>query len=187
MPLPPTSTSTPYGNESPQFSALVQQLQELDGMGYKAYKSLRGSYQFANFTLIIDRVQGDPFAKPSQCRVQVPQGLAGFLPEFYANRSRELGLRDYLARQLSEVAEQLQQRLGTGNSGLICIAKPGPEILERSAILVNDQEVEARFRVGLPAQGRRIDGRGARRLLCELIPLLVQRALHYSALSAPAL
>ena len=34
---------------------------------------MQGSYDFGNFTLHIDYVQGDPFASPSRIRVVVPQ------------------------------------------------------------------------------------------------------------------
>ena len=59
---------------------LRQQLLQLDQRGYKAYKAIQGRYSFLDFTLIIDRVQGDPFATPSQCRVVLPQEIAGFPP-----------------------------------------------------------------------------------------------------------
>lgn len=157
---------------------LAEQLQHLDGKGYKAYKSIRGEYYFPKFTLKIDRVQGDPFAKPSQCRVLIPQQIAGLPAELYANRSREVGLRDFLTRQFHQLAQQRQYRSGTGNSGLIAITHPGPEILERTAAFIDDEQVELRFWVGLPARGRRIDGWQAADLLCEQIPQLVEGMLY---------
>lgn len=54
------------------------QLLKLDNANYKAYKALRGKYQFDKFTLVIDRVQGDPFAAPSQVRVIIPQKVGKF-------------------------------------------------------------------------------------------------------------
>lgn len=157
---------------------LEQQLQQLDGKGYKAYQSIQGQYYFPKFTLSIDRAQGDPFAKPSQCRVHIPQQIAEFPAELYANLSREVGLRDFLTRQFHQIAQQIQPCSGTGNSGLIAIAQPGPEILERTAAFIDAQEVEIRFWVGLPARGRRIDGYQAVRLLCEQIPRLVEKLFY---------
>ena len=159
-------------------NCLEQQLQRLDGKGYKAYQSIRGEYYFPEFTLIIDRVQGDPFAKPSQCRVQIPQQIAEFPPEIYANSSLEVGVRDFLTRQFQQLAQQMQQRSGTGNSGLIAMTKPGPEILARTAVLIDDRQVEIRFRVGLPARGRRIEGQQAAHLLCRYIPQLVEGVMY---------
>ena len=54
-------------------------LSRIDGLGYKAYKDLRGDYAFGQFTLYIDHVQGDPFASPSKVRVRVAQDLAQLL------------------------------------------------------------------------------------------------------------
>ncbi|NJM67669.1 MAG: ABC-ATPase domain-containing protein [Acaryochloris sp. RU_4_1] len=164
---------------------LAQQLQQLDRKGYKAYNSIQGTYRFPEFTLILDRIQGDPFAKPSQCRIQIPQEIAGFPVDLYANPSRAVGLRDFLVRQFSQVAQQIQQRLGTGNSGLIAMVQPGSEILERTCVFIDDQQVELRFWLGLPAQGRRINGYQAAELLCTKIPQLVA-CLCYAQLPTEA-
>ncbi|MDY6782868.1 MAG: ABC-ATPase domain-containing protein [Cyanobacteriota bacterium] len=164
-------------------NSLRSTLLDLDGRGYKAYKDIKGRYSFPNFTLIIDRVQGDPFASPSQLRVQVPQSIAQFPPHLYASLSREIALRDYLTRQFDRAAQQVSSRRGTGKSGLIAITRFGQEILERTAVFVDD-EVEVRFIVGLPAQGRRILGRQAAAMLCEDIPEIVESALKYASLDS---
>jgi len=161
---------------------LRQLLLQLDGRGYKAYKEIKGSYTFANFTLIIDRVQGDPFASPSQLRVQVPQSIADFPPNLYQTYSREIALRDYLTRQFDKEARNVSSRRGTGKSGLIAIVQPGQAILERTSAFVSDEIVEVRFVVGLPARGRNILGRQAVEMLCEDIPEIVDKALKYSSL-----
>jgi predicted ABC-class ATPase len=166
---------------------LRQLLLQLDQRGYKAYKEIRGSYQFPHFTLIIDRVQGDPFAAPSQCRVKLKQTTAGFKRELYCNRSREIALRDYLTRQFDQATQRSRFARGTGNSGLITIVKTGQAILERTSAFITDEEVEVRFVVGLPAFGRRIAGVQAAELLCDEIPRLVERTLQYRYLDATAI
>lgn len=166
---------------------LRQLLLQLDGRGYKAYKDIKGSYKFPDFTLIIDRVQGDPFASPSQVRVQVPQSVAQFPPHLYQTPSREIGLRDYLTRQFSRVVKDLSSRRGTGNSGLIAITQVGQSILQRTSAFVSENLVEVRFVVGLPAQGRSIAGRQAAQMLCEDIPESVQQSLKYQSLDATAI
>ncbi len=45
-------------------------LESIDRKSYPAYKSAQGAYDFGNYTLSIDHVQGDPFAAPS--KVSVP-------------------------------------------------------------------------------------------------------------------
>ena len=41
---------------------------------YPAYKALAGAYQFGSFVLVIDHVQGDPFASPSSLHIEIPTG-----------------------------------------------------------------------------------------------------------------
>ena len=158
-------------------------LLQLDGRGYKAYKEIKGRYEFPNFTLVIDYVQGDPFASPSQFRVLVPQGVAQFPPQLYQTRTREVALRDYLTRQFEQAARDVSSRRGTGKSGLIAIARTGQEILERTSAFIDDESVEIRFLLGLPARGRRILGRQAVEMLCEEIPEIVE-TLRYSSLDS---
>jgi predicted ABC-class ATPase len=162
--------------------SLRSTLLNLDGRGYKAYKDIKGHYQFPEFTLIIDRVQGDPFASPSQLRVQIPQTVAQFPQQLYASPSREVALRDYLTRQFDCVAKQVSSRRGTGKSGLIAITRVGQEVLERTATLINDEMLEVRFVVGLPARGRQILGRQAAEMLCEYLPEIAN-ALKYASVN----
>ncbi|HEY9812199.1 MAG TPA: ABC-ATPase domain-containing protein [Candidatus Sericytochromatia bacterium] len=166
---------------------LRQLLISLNHRGYKAYKDIRGSYDFPKFTLIIDRVQGDPFATPSQLRVKIPQAIANFPRNVYHNRSREIALRDYLTREFYHATQSHCPRRGTGNSGLIAIALPSQAILDRTSAFINDEFVEIRFVVGLPGDGRRINAPEAVELLCEQIPQLIERTLIYSNLDAAAI
>jgi len=173
-------------------SDLYDQLLDLDQRSYKAYKQIQGRYAFPRFTLVIDYVQGDPFAAPSRLRVLVPQMTeqeepnAGFPPELFASSIRAIALRDYLARQFDQAAARLRSKRGSGKSGLISIASPGQEILERTSVLISEEQVEARFLVGLPARGRSILGQQAAELLCEDIPNLVTRSLLYPSLKPEA-
>ncbi len=156
---------------------LRQTLLRLDGRGYPAYKDLARRYEFPGFTLFIDHVQGDPFASPSRLRVRVPQSVARFGASTYSTRSREIALRDFLCRRFAEACHQRAGRRGSGRSGLLAMDTPGQEVLERTAVLVTAEWVEARFVAGLPAAGRRILGRQAAEMLCEDLPAIVERAL----------
>lgn len=166
---------------------LRQLLHQLNDRSYKAYKDIRGRYQFPEFLLCIDRVQGDPFAAPSQVRVLMSYEVAGFPLQTYENRSRAIALCDYLTRQFGQVCYQVTDRRGTGNSGLIQMLRVGQEVLYRTSIILTQQGIEARFTVGLPAQGRRILGYQAGELLCEDLPEIVKQALKYENLSAEEL
>ena len=106
-----------------------------------------------------------------------------------ANRSRLIALRDFLAGAFSGECQTVSDRSrssgrsrGSGKSGLIAMDTPGQEILERSAIIITDEFVEARFVVGLPAQGRRVRGRQAAAMLCHDVPKIVNNALKYASI-----
>ncbi len=154
-------------------------LLRIDGKGYKAYKDIRGTYGFPFFTLYIDHVQGDPFAAPSRLRVRVPQQVAQYPADTFSNRSRRIGLESYLAEAFASAARRLAARRGSGKSGLIEIDAPRQEMLERTALNVTADYVEARFVVGLPAQGRRVLGRQANHMLYDDLPTIIDAALLY--------
>ncbi|MEO1070616.1 MAG: ABC-ATPase domain-containing protein, partial [Cyanobacteria bacterium J06638_6] len=163
---------------------LYDQLYRLDGKGYGAYKTLKGEYDYGDFVLHIDHVQGDPFAAPSRVRVVVPQAIAGFPPALWDLPCRAIALADYLTRGFYRVAQGQERRSGSGKSGQIAIVRPSQAVLDRSAARVTPEAVELRFTVGLPAFGRRIAGRQAADLLCHAVPELVAKTLFYTALDA---
>lgn len=157
---------------------LRQTLSRIDRRGYKAYKDIEGSYRFADFELIVDHVQGDPFAAPSRMRVRIEQDVAGFPPDLFSSKPRESACRDYLARCFLSAARKVARgHRGSGKGGSIAMARPGQEILERTSVLIDTQRVEGRFTLGLPAFGRRIAGRDAAEMLLEELPRIVAGSL----------
>ena len=160
-------------------------LKRIDGRGYKAYRDIEGIYSFGKFTLFIDHVQADPFASPSRVRVRVPQELARFPKDTFANRSREIALRDFLTRKFYGAARRFcKGSRGTGKSGVISIDKPGQEILERTSVLVEEFYVEARFVMGLPAFGRKIAGKQAEAMFFEELPKIIEHSLFFENLNS---
>jgi len=157
---------------------LKRTLERIDKKGYKAYKDIQGEYAFSRYRLMIDHVQGDPFASPSRVCVRVDRAPSGFLPDTTSSKSRTIALRDFLTRRFFRACKKNSRgNRGTGKSGLITIERPGQEILERSSMVIDGDCVEARFWVGLPARGRRISGRDAQAMLLRELPVIVQNAL----------
>lgn len=155
-------------------------LQRLDGRGYKAYKDIGGSYSFGDFSLIVDHVQGDPFAAPSRVRVRVDAEAGAYPVRTYDRPSRRRALATYLAGEFGRAAAGGQlERTGSGKSGQIEIDLPDQQILERTCVQIHAGLIEARFTVGLPASGRRILGAAAARLLCDRVPDIVRASLRY--------
>jgi len=159
-------------------------LGRIDGRGYKAYREIEGSYDFTEYVLLVDHVQGDPFASPSRLRVQVSQSRAGFPKDTYDNKGREIGLRDFLSREFYRACSRFSKGdRGSGKSGLITVDRPGQEILERTSISVSESSVEARFRLGLPAFGRAVAGKQAEAMFFDEIPQIVCASLFFKNLN----
>lgn len=158
---------------------LRQKIHNIDRKGYGAYKSLAGAYQYDGFTLFIDHVQSDPFAPPSRVRARVPRGTAGFPARYYTTRTARVALQDYLTRCFGTLARACTARRGTGSSGVIAIDRCGQEVLERTSMVVNDEYVEARFVIGLPARGRTVMAREAAEIFMEHVPEIVHKALLF--------
>ncbi len=138
---------------------LRSRIYSINNKGYKAYQDLKGAYDFGAYQLLIDHIQGDPFASPSQVRIRVEQDIAKFPETFFQDRPRMIALCDYLARCFARAVKKYSGGArGTGKSGLIFIDAGKQEVLERSAVAVNSDYVEARFFCGLPARGRTVLG-----------------------------
>lgn len=164
---------------------LKELLERIDHRGYPAYKDIRGRYQFGGYVLSINHVQGDPFASPSKVSVEVQGKVSGFPKSLYINSCRRIALQDELLRQFGHQAEKAAFKAkGSGKSGLISVSRCSQEILERSACEINPSsgDILLRMEVGLPANGRTINGREAVKIFFELIPVCVQKSLYYRSL-----
>ncbi len=167
---------------------LRKKLLAIDGKGYKAYKGIAGEYRGGNFTLYIDYVQGDPFASPSRVRLRVAQDIAGFPEGAYNPKIRNTALCDFLNRQILKTIQKLAKgSRGTGKSGMVSVDKPGQQVLERTAVVINSSYVEARVSIGLPARGRRILGKQAVAMFLDELPRIVQQAMLFESLPSRTL
>ncbi len=171
-----------------QSSDLREKLHSIDRKGYSAYKSLHGSYAWGQYTLHVDHVQSDPFAPPSRMRVRVDQKLAGLPVELYANKTRKVAVEDFLTRQFaSAIGQKAGNKKGSGKSGVFDIDRCGQEILERTAMVVNEDYVEARFVIGLPAKGRTVMAKEAASMFFDVLPQVVNMSLMYQNLDVQRL
>lgn len=162
---------------------LRKALYRIDGKGYKAYKDIEGSYDFEDFTLSIDHAQADPFASPSRVRIILSLKNAGLPEDSYYRKIRKIALQDYLAREFKkQIKSIVKGRRGTGKGGLIDIDSGGQEILERTAIVIGKESLEARITVGLPARGRKILSKEAEDIFFYEIPEIVKKSLFHKSL-----
>ncbi|MFC3038792.1 ABC-ATPase domain-containing protein [Virgibacillus xinjiangensis] len=154
---------------------LLQQLKQIDHKGYKAYKSIQGNYSFGDFRLYIDYVQGDPFATPSKLRLEIPAAKRPVKKEWLRTYSRKTAAEDAVARSVNRaVAKGGFFIKGSGKSGMILFDAPGQEMLERSAVQISDTSITVCISVGLPANGRKINGSEAEKLFAKALPAIIK-------------
>ncbi|MBL1067420.1 ABC-ATPase domain-containing protein [Streptomyces sp. 7-21] len=168
------------GRSGPPRRGLDRELERLDGAPYGRYKSLAGPWELpGGCELRIVRGQADPYAPPARVALRVPGERAGFPAELWESPVRRRALASHLVRHAAREAARVPAfRVDAG----------GQEVLDRASCVVGaaDGSVTLRLGVALPGPRRRIDGREARRLLCERLPRLAERALCLSALDEAA-
>lgn len=159
---------------------LRTKLRSIDHRGYPAYKELKGQYNFGDYTLSIDHVQGDPFAAPSRLSVLVKKDKAGFPEQYYDTPEKRITLQDHLTRLFGRwVASGSFQAKGSGKSGLLSVSRCGQQVLERTAMRIKNGDVTLRFEAGFPANGRTINARELEKMLFDILPDCVRKSLYY--------
>jgi len=166
---------------------LQKRLQQIEGQGYKAYKTLKDSYQFDGYTVTVDHVQGDPFAAPSRISVLVPLHSADIPSSLWHQRPnseiRRIALEDFIARTTKQhIKETIKAHRGSGNSGLVDIDCSQQQVLQRNSIVLTTHSIEARIVMGLPAQGRRVAAQQAMEMFFDELPRIIKQSLYYANL-----
>ena len=159
-------------------------LRQIDHKSYPAYKDTRGKYQFGQYILSIDHVQGDPFAVPSNVSILVAGRTAAFDKGCYETKHRRIAFQDYLLRRMAaKVKDYSFKAKGSGKSGLLGVSQPGQEILERSACTVEPAsgDITIRMEVGFPANGRTINSGELVKILFDFLPVCVRQTLLASS------
>ncbi|MCI9052878.1 MAG: ABC-ATPase domain-containing protein [Lachnospiraceae bacterium] len=168
---------------------LKAQLRQIDRKGYKAYKILEGEYDFGTYRLCIDHVQGDPFATPSRVRI-VYRNRGNINSQYFEEKHRRIAVEDYLLRRLHQNLKgdknmkhlnnktEYRQAKGSGKSGLVTTCRTGQEILERTAMRITENMIEARIEVGFPAFGRTIAAEELSQILFFQLPDLAEKTFH---------
>ena len=177
-------------------SELATILRQIDGRQYPCYKDIYGVWDFnGHFTLHVDHVQGDAYASPSRMRVQVPHSVSQIPPVAWQGKVREVAARDFFARRFAEAVARaggdMRQNSGGGwhsaKGGDITVDTPGQAVLERTAVILHRDYIEARFTLALPASGRTVMGKLASTSLIDMLPQYVSSALLYNAIDKQAL
>ncbi|MCG6467924.1 ABC-ATPase domain-containing protein [Vibrio parahaemolyticus] len=146
---------------------LTATLKKIEKQNYRAYQQIKGQYDFTDFTLFIDHVQGDPYASASRFRVTRAWSLTGL--EWLKDESPafQRAARDFIARSFEQFAKQ---------ENTVSIALNGQTVLDSTAVLFTEEGIELRFRVNLPAEGRSVLGKKANNILTFHLPKFIRRA-----------
>lgn len=162
-------------------SELREQLERIDHRSYPAYKELRGQYDFGDYILSIDHVQGDPFATPSRLSVLVSGSRAGFPAELFDTMPKRITLQDQMTRAFGRAIQKGSfQAKGSGKSGLLSVSRCGQQVLERTALrIAGDGAITLRFEAGFPASGRTIQAGELGKMLFTILPEGVRSSLFY--------
>lgn len=162
-------------------------LQNIDHKSYPAYKDTKGSYDFKDFILSIDHVQGDPFASPSDVSIYVEGSKGAFPKGSYDTKEKKTALEDFLLRSFGkQLAAFNRVAKGSGKSGTVTVTRPGQEILERTACIMDSAtgSIKIRLHVGFPANGRTINSRELMKILFDFLPKCVESTLYYGKYDA---
>ena len=155
--------------------ALYQKIRVFDGKSYGLYRSLADkAWDFGDFTLEFLHVQGDPFAPASRILVTAPLQTLGYGGEWSSTFERKLAISDYLLRKLSE---NVKERFPDKNAA-IEVETPGPEMLVRNALWVDNGILRASLAVHLPGEGRKIQAELAAEILTMTLPDLLSASLY---------
>jgi len=137
------------------YSELLERISRLRGCLYKKYQSLEGKWCDTNFHLTIADVPAAAEGLAANFKMWVPHARSGF--PVFQNRNYRIALGDFLLRRFENLVKKITHPSGSGKGGRFYSDLCGPEMLERSSVVMDSQGVELRFRYGLPAHGNRVD------------------------------
>ena len=156
---------------------LKEKLIELHNKNYSLYKSIKNSYDFDRYTLKFDHIQGDPYATPSKIRLILNSKQHEISKLIVTDPIKNKAICDFINRKLYKLCRAHSRSISTGKSGIIEIAKPSQVILHRASVNLNEERLEIRIGLGLPGNGRRIDGKSCIDLLYNIIPNITEQIL----------
>lgn len=162
---------------------LKQLLHSINRKSYPAYKDTKGTYQFGDYILSIDHVQGDPFAAPSKLSILITGAKAGFPARLYDTSYKRIALQDYITRLFHHKIDTYNYKAkGSGKSGLLSISRCGQEVLERTACTMDNRNgnLMLRLEVGFPANGRTINSIELIKILFDFLPDCVTDTCFYA-------
>jgi predicted ABC-class ATPase len=138
----------------------VRQLQNvlasIDGQPFHTIQKLRGCYRFPRFELSFIKMQGSPGANPASiASIKIALQASKIPKEYFKTAECKLAVADFLIRRfrhgIDRFARQNRGKDGSGSFGTIALSQ---KMLNRDSVLFDNDAVELRFIVSLPAKGQ---------------------------------
>lgn len=163
-------------------------LRAIDHKSYPSYRSLAGEYRFGTYVLVIDHVQGDPFASPSALHLEIPWKQSGFPEELRDQDCKRIALQDHLTRLFFSQTERFSFRAkGSGKSGLISISRCGQRFWSEAAVRSAATPLLCAFMWAFRAFGRTIDAGGLEKILFDFLPKAAEKSFFAKNLDRKSL
>ncbi|HOX50702.1 MAG TPA: ABC-ATPase domain-containing protein [Fibrobacteria bacterium] len=149
---------------------LLQLLHDLDGKPYGQLRRIYGDHADRDMALVVDHVQGDPYANASRLHLELP-------PQFHPNLAlpqdafERLAMEDLFLREFARRLPEESLPAGDGGGGRLRTARPDATIRPRSAAQMG-KLLTLRFSYAFPAQNRRILAEPVAEVLANRLPAL---------------
>lgn len=133
---------------------LLQILRDLDGKPYGQLRRLQGDHADRDMAVVVDHVQGDPYAPPSRLHLELS-------PTFHPNlrlptdRFERLAAEDLFLREFAARLNAESLPAGDGAGGRLRTCRPDSFVRPRSGATFHKM-LSLRFCYNFPAQSRRI-------------------------------
>ena len=154
---------------------LEKQLTQINKKGYKTYQQLKNIYQYPTYTLHLDYIQKDPYAKPSKAHITIKQDTHKIPEKLYNTPPRKTALETIITQKFHQ--ETLKHKYN--HKAKITIPHNNQEILIRNNIEITKEKLTIYFNIGLPANGRRINSQEAQKLLNSILPQIIKNTCNY--------
>jgi len=166
--------------------ALKGKLEAINAKDYGACQSLRGEYDFSDYTLKIQKVPKDPYAPPHTgiYTIRVNRNDEHIINLKLDSKIQEVAFRDFLTRRFYHASADISKSgRGTGFSGAITINQASQAILDRNCVCVDEKNITVRCFVGVPASGRKVNSKIALKMFFEELPEIIEMSLFQKNIS----
>ncbi len=157
-----------------------------NGKGVQVYRDLAGAYRFDRFELYLDAIHPDPAFPSARARVRVDQAETQIPRVLWERPTSRLAAQDFLARAFRNALSRHSRTRWSGRVTPLVVDAGGQEILPRTCCTIEEEFVEIRFTVALPAEGRKVLARPAQAMLLEELSAAVEAGLLWANLDQAA-